>query len=160
VAHLHHHVVGEVDQVVDGAHAHLLQAVAQPLRRGGDPDVEDTRAEARAEVGGLDGHVERSRGGRARLRDLDRQRPQRRVVQDRHLARHPVDVHAVHAVGGDVELEDGIAAVGRDAVHGQADLREVLGQARRRNRDRDVLLEPGKRDLHASNCSRKRRSPS
>ena len=40
LAHLQHHVVGDVDDVVDGAHAGGLEALGEPGGRGPDADVE------------------------------------------------------------------------------------------------------------------------
>ena len=41
VAEIEHHVVGRVDDVVDGTHARQRQPACHPVRRGADPDVEE-----------------------------------------------------------------------------------------------------------------------
>ena len=158
MAHLHHHVVGEVDHVVDGAHADLLQPLAQPGGRGSHAHVEDAAGEARAQLGRLHLDRPRRRGRGPALRDIDRERTQRRAVEDGDLARHAVDVHAVHTVGGDVEVEDGLVALAFHPVHGQAGQGEVVGQTGRLHRDLHELAQPPQGHLHPGNCSRKRRS--
>ena len=55
LAQLEHHVVREVDDVVDRAHAHELEPVAQPRRRGADRHVA-----ARARRSGRTGRAPRS----------------------------------------------------------------------------------------------------
>ena len=158
MSHLHHHVVREVDHVVDRAHADGFQPVADPGRRRPEPHVQDARAESRAEVGGLDGHVESLGRGRPRLREGEVGRPQGYAVENRYLSGHAVDVHAVHAVGGDVEVEHGFGAPALQALEGEADEGEVLSELARLRRDVDELTEPRERNLQLSNCSRKRRS--
>ena len=77
LSELEQHVVGDVDDVVDRAHAGGLQPRRQPGRRGPDGDVGDGRRVARAQIRRfeLDRHVVRWLR-RKRLRDerLHRQR--------------------------------------------------------------------------------------
>ena len=49
LAHLQHHVVGDVDDVVDGADAGGFEALGEPGGRGPDAHVEDLRAIPRAQ---------------------------------------------------------------------------------------------------------------
>ena len=128
LAHLHHDVVGEVDEVADGPHPDRLEALSHPGRRGPEPHVEDARAEARTQVGGLDHHVERLRRGRAALREAQGERLQGQPVDHGHLARHPVDVHAVHAVRGHVDVEHGVVPRAFESIEGQAHEGEVLSE--------------------------------
>ncbi len=58
LAELDHHVVREVDDVVDRPDADQLEPVAQPRRRRADRHVEQARAEAAAQLGSLDPDVE------------------------------------------------------------------------------------------------------
>jgi hypothetical protein len=136
----------------------LLQPGAQPGRRRADAHVEHAPAKARAQLRRFDVHRPGHGSGRAFLADVHGQRPQRRRIQHRHLAGHAVDVHAVHAVGGDVEVEDGVVPLALDAVHGQPGQGEVLREARHLRREVDELAQPADGDLHPGNCSRKRRS--
>ncbi len=104
-----HHVVGDVDDVVDRALAGRRQPGLQPRRRGADLDVgEDARGEARAEVGDLD-------GDRGVVLDLavavgvgvlvPRRGAERRRRDRVDLAGDPVDPEAVDPVRGHLELE-------------------------------------------------------
>ena len=109
-----HHVVGDVDDVVDRALAGGHQPRLQPRRRRADLHaLVHARGEARAQVGVLDDHL----GGLHRSRRSRIGRPRRcgqRRARDRvDLPRQPVDTQAVGAVGGDLQLED----VGGDRQH-------------------------------------------
>ena len=126
-----HHVVGDVDHVVDRAHAGADQPRLEPERRRPDLDVREhpgreTRAELRhlngdrgivrdlALAGGLGVIVPR---GLRQLRSRDRV----------ELACHPVDTEAVDPVRGRLELDHGVRnrnhlrerRSGRDSVFGQ-----------------------------------------
>ena len=103
-----HHVVRDVDDVVDRALAAGHQARLQPRRRRADRHVlERARGEARAEVGRLDDDLDAdvaaladepgssAHGGGASARAGRRVR----------LARDAVDAEAVGPVGRDLELE-------------------------------------------------------
>jgi hypothetical protein len=158
LAHLHHHVVREIDQVVDRTEAHELEPVPQPGRGRADLHVQDPGAEPPAQVGGLDVDAEHLARRRSRLPDRRVRRPQREPVERGHLAGHPEHVHAVDAVRGDVELEDGVPGHHLHRVHGEAGGGEVLRQAQGLGLEGHVLAEPGERELHPTNCSRKRRS--
>ena len=105
-----HHVVGDVDDVVDRPLAGRGQPLLEPERRRADRDVgEHAGGEARAQLGHLDRH-------RGVVGDLAA-RPSAAASSthgsaassargDRvHLARDPVDAEAVGAVRGDLELE-------------------------------------------------------
>ena len=158
VAHLHHHVVREVHHVVDGPHADGFQAVPDPGGRRPQAHVQDAGREPRAKVGGLDPDLEDLRCRRTLLGEAPLERPQGQPVEDRDLAGEAVDVHAVHAVGGDVEVEHRVLAVALQAVQGESREGEVLAQTAGLDRDVDELAKPGEGNLHPRNCSKKRRS--
>jgi hypothetical protein len=54
--------------------------------------------------------------------------------------------------------EHGLAAHALDRVDGQARRRQVVRQPARLDLEGHVLAQPGERELHEANCSRKRRS--
>ena len=104
-----HHVVGDVDDVVDRPLAGCGQPRLQPGGRGADRDlVEDPRGEPRAEIGYLDGdrgavgHIPLTRGHRVLGPGLGSERGGGHGVD---LACDPVDAEAVDPVGGHLELE-------------------------------------------------------
>ena len=102
--------------------------------------------------------VERLLGRWPRLGHRRGERPQGQAVEGRDLARHAVDVHAVDAVGGDVDVEDRLGAVGLDRVHGEPGRRQIVRETARLDVEGHELAQPAERDLHPTNCSRKRRS--
>ena len=110
-----HHVVGDVDDVVDRPLPGGHQARLQPRRRGRDRDVlEHARGEARAEVGALDEHLGAgARGPSEPGSSLHGASRQRRAGGRVQLARDAVDAEAVGPVGRDLELEH----VGGDRQH-------------------------------------------
>ena len=111
LAELEHHVVGDVDDVVDRADAGGLEPLGSQAGDGPMRDLEHLRAVARAEVGVLDGDVERLAAGPAgpasrSVRQLQRQRP--RSPTPRARADH---AQAVGPVRGDLEVDHRLAAV-------------------------------------------------
>ncbi len=102
-----HHVVGDVDDVVDRALAGRHQPRLQPQGRRRDRHVlEQPRGEAGAQVGRP--HVDGEAGDRVArgVRVLrPRRRGERRVRGGVHLARDAVDAQAVRPVRRDLELE-------------------------------------------------------
>ena len=67
---LQHHIVGDVDDVVDGAMPRVLQPLPQPIGRRPDADASDERAgvaRAQIRVGDLDAHRVPYRGARLRV---------------------------------------------------------------------------------------------
>ncbi|OFV87353.1 MAG: hypothetical protein A2V74_05750 [Acidobacteria bacterium RBG_16_70_10] len=159
VAHLHHHVVGQVHQVVDGPNPDLLEPSADPRRGRTKLDVEDTRAEAGTQVPRLDHDVQGLLRSWPRLRESQLEGPERPAVERGDLARQPVDVHGIHAVGGDVDVEDGLIALALDPVEREADHRQVFAETAGFDLEIDVFAEPGDGKPHSRNCSKKRRSP-
>ena len=56
LAHFHHHVVGDIDDVIDGADADRLEAGAEPVGAGADFYAADAAGGVeRAEARGVDG---------------------------------------------------------------------------------------------------------
>ena len=107
-----HHVVGDVDDVVDRPLAGRDQPRLQPQRRGADRHLgEHAGGEARTKLRDLHGHrrVVRRLALAGGLRVvLPRRLGQRSAAERVHLPRHPVDAEAVDAVRGDLELEHGL----------------------------------------------------
>jgi hypothetical protein len=104
-----HHVVGDVDDVVDRPLPGRGQAGLQPKRRGSDGDVgEDASGEARAELGNLDrdrsvvSHVSPALGNRVLRPGLGSQRRRRDRVD---LAGDSPDAEAVDPVRRHLQLE-------------------------------------------------------
>ena len=104
-----HHVVGDVDDVVDRPLARRDQPRLQPQRGGADRHLgEHAGREARTELWNLHGH--RRVVGRLALAvglgvALPRRLGQRRATERMHLPRHPVHAEAVDAVRADLELQ-------------------------------------------------------
>ncbi len=104
-----HHVVGDVDDVIDRPLAGRDQAALEPQRRGADRDVlEHAGGEARAKLR----HLNRDRGvvvdlvAARRLRvGLPGRRGERRGGDRMRLAGDPVDAEAVDPVRVHLELE-------------------------------------------------------
>ncbi len=126
-----HHVVGHVDDVVDGPHAGVRETRLEPGRRLAHLDAaDDPRRVARAQVGvrDLDGDGLGRRGaaedgglGDGRRRQLD-------AGRRRDLTGDAVDAEAVGPVGGELQLEHGLAdrqvvlqGLAHDPVRGQHD---------------------------------------
>ena len=122
-----HHVVGNVDHVVDGAHAGLRQARLEPDRRIAHGDAAyDAGAVARAQVGVGDVDRDRLGGRRARLGRLgERRRAERQAGDRRHLASDAVDRLAVGSVGRHFDVEHGLG-------HGQVVVQEGADRPLRR----------------------------
>ena len=104
-----HHVVGDVDDVVDRPLAGGDQAGLEPERRWADRDVDErARREPRTEIGNVHPHRcdlgDVAVAGRLRIGRPGRTR-QLGAAQCMDLARHPEDAEAIGAVGCDLELE-------------------------------------------------------
>jgi hypothetical protein len=146
--HLEHHVVGEVDDVADRTDSDGFEADAHPLRGRAHPDIEHAPTEARAQIRGLDFDRPGVRGRSALLRERHGQRLQRDSIEDRDLARHAVHVHAIDAIGRDVQVEHGIAVAHLDPVHGEAGGGEIVADLADVARRLHELAQPGDEDLH------------
>ena len=109
LAELEHHIVRDVDRVVDRSHPGRDQSVLHPLRRWSDGHVlEVRRTEPPAPVGILDPDDEALRVELvAELRD--RWLAQRDALHRRELARDTDDAHTVGPIGLKLEDEDRIA---------------------------------------------------
>ncbi len=111
---LEQHVIGDVDDIADGADAGGSQPVRQPLRGRADLYLEHLGAVTRAEIGSLDRHIERHRRSRLRhgdVRHLDGQRPDRgRFARDADVA------HAIGTVGSDLEVDHCVGPGSIDAT--------------------------------------------
>ena len=102
-----HHVVGDVHQVVDRAHAGGRQPFLHPRRRRNDLDVLDQRqSEAATKIrgGDLDRGAPLDGGSRPRRGDIGR--TQGGAGKRRDLAGHPEDGQGIRAVRSEVEYED------------------------------------------------------
>ena len=162
VPQLEQHVVGHVDDVVDGSDAGRLEAPRQPRGRRADRDLGDRRGVARAKLGILQGDRELGQpSGRGhRLGRGDRERG---AIHRRDFARDAGDAQAVRPVRRDFEIQDGVAgraARWRRLGRGYLEAPHVESVRERCHVDwhRDEIAEPGQLDSHAGNCSRKRRS--
>ena len=106
LTHLEHHVVGDVDHVVDRAHARQGQPPRQPRRRGPDGHpFEDDGSEPRTEVLGL--HLDRGLALAVPHRGVLRYREGNTELGGQ-VSGHAGDRHRIRAVRGDVELEDDV----------------------------------------------------
>ena len=140
LAHLEHHVVGDVDDRADAAHAARLEPIAHPLRRvTGRTHFEHLRAVARAQLGVLDRDLDRLRlpGRRHRpIRELERE-----AVRRRGLARQADHAEAIGTVRGDLEVDDRLTPVTRTEATSNprrpSAAATSLGIVRARSRARD-----------------------
>ena len=110
LAQLEHHVVGDVHQIVDGAHAGGRQPFLHPGGGRSDLDVLDERegeTAAEVRVGDLDRGAPLDPGTRPRRGDV--RRGQRSAGERRHLARHPEDGQRIRPVRGEVEHVDPVS---------------------------------------------------
>ena len=125
LARLQHHVVGDVNDVVDGAHARPHEALLHPGGRGAHLDpFNDAGREAPAEVGGLDGHGDELAGAAAGL-GVGAGWLTQGLARDRgHLAGEAKDAKQVGAVGPRRDIEHDIA----DGIHQRRTDGGVLGQ--------------------------------
>ncbi len=146
--------VGGMAHVVDRPHPDRLQAVPDPRGGRSRTHVEDPGREPRAQVGGLDGNLQGLRCRSSLLGEAQGRRPQGEAVEHRDLPGEAVDVHAVHAVGGDVDVEHGVLAVALAAVQGEARQGQVVAQSARLHRDLDELAQPGDGESHRETSGR------
>ena len=117
LAQLPHHVVRDVDQVIDRTEAHGAQPLGEPWRRGPDRQAgDDPRAEARAQVGGLD--LDGGERGGLGLPFLHGHlgKAERRAGEGGHLAGHAHHRQRIRPIRGDLDLEDRVveAEIGRE----------------------------------------------
>ncbi len=119
-----HHVVGDVDNVVDRAEADRFEAPCHQWRGWLHGDVADDHSGvARAHLRRFDADRWRRERCQASWR---RCRPDRRSSQcGGQLAGHAEVRHRINAVGGDLEIEDGVVAMALGRFHGVSD----FGQA-------------------------------
>ena len=121
LATFQHHVVGDIDDQPERAHAALLQALRHPVGRGAVLHAsEDARRVARA-VGRLDDDLGQGVHVRPVLLEGDVGLAQRAAQQRRELARDAYYGEAVGAVPGDLQVKDRLA------------FRQDVGQRRARN---------------------------
>ena len=106
---LEHDVVGNINDVVDRAHAAVAQSLAHPARGRRDLDVfHHARGVARAEVAVLNVNVDDLRDAAAAALDLGCVQLERALEGRARLACKADNAQAVGAVGRDLELDDGI----------------------------------------------------
>ena len=107
---LEHHVVRDVDEIVDRALAGQRQANAHPRRSRSDADaVEALRDEAQA-VGRRDRNLGRFAGGRIAGAGIRvRRKAQRCSVRRGKFAREPEHRHGVDAIARDLDVEHRVA---------------------------------------------------
>ena len=148
---LEHHVIGDVDNVVDRAYPGGFEPPGQPRWRRSHRDFEYLRTVPRAEIGILDRDGERRGAVRHRFHIG---RPERRVPDDCCFARDSDMTQAIRAVGGDLEVDDAIF----DRGHFESAQGDLTRHGLDVGGDLDELRQPGVNDLHSGNCSRNRRS--
>jgi hypothetical protein len=84
---------------------------------------------------------------------------ERQLERRSDLARHAEDRHAVWTIAGHLEVDDRVfRADTLDALDGEATQRHDTCDLVRVLAHIDELAQPGEENLHAGNCSRKRRS--
>ena len=119
---LEHDVVGNINDVVDRAHAAVAQSLAHPARGRRNLDVfHHARGVARAEVAVLDVNVDDLRDAAAAALDLGCVQLERALEGRARLAGEADDGKAVGAVGRDLKLDDGIVKA-EDVRHVEARL--------------------------------------
>ena len=117
-----HDVVGDVDDVVDGAHTAVAQSLAHPARRRSDLDVfHHARGVARAEVAVLNVNVDKVGDAAAAAVRLGRVQLKGALERRARLAGKANDGKAVGAIRRDLKLDDGIVKA-EDVRHVEARL--------------------------------------
>ena len=102
-----HHIVRDIDDVVDGAHAAVAQSLAHPAWRRSDLDVfHHARGVARAEVAVLNVNVDDLRDAAAAAVRLGLMQLEGALEGRARLARKADDGKAVGAVRRDLKLDD------------------------------------------------------
>ena len=140
---LEHHVVGDVDDVVDGAHAGCLEPVGQPGRRWADADVCDGQRVAPAPRV-VDGDGDRAVRCRGHLAP-EMPGPERDTESDRGLAGEAIHAQAVGPICRDLEVD----RVAFDACDLEAAPGQACGHQAHVVGDGGKLTEPGERRLHS-----------
>jgi hypothetical protein len=165
VAQFEQHVVRDVDDVVDGAHAGSSEPLLHPGRRGRNLHLSERAAIPGAAVGILDCHPQFADLPRVACAERGETRHlHEHVVQGRDLAGDAEHAEAVGTVGRDLQIDHGIVALRRrarerlDRRHLEARHVQVRRQLRGRHRNVHQLTEPRDENLQKANCSRKRRS--
>ena len=121
LAHLHHHIVGDIDDVVDGAEADAFEAGFQPSRAGADFDAfDDAGGVVGAAVGGFEGDFvglggAAFRGGFRVIAFAF----ERNAGEGGEFAGEAEMAEEIGAIRGDLEVEEGVAF--DDLVDGFAD---------------------------------------
>ena len=117
-----HHIVRDIDDVVDGAHAAVAQSLAHPARRRCNFDVfHHARGVARAEVAVLNVDVDKVGDAAAAAVRLGRVQLKGALERRARLAGKADDGKAVGAVRRDLKLDDGIVKA-EDVRHVEARL--------------------------------------
>ena len=124
LAELEHHVVGDVDDRVDRAHAGGGQPLHEPARRRADRHVvEDPNSEAHAEGIVVDADARPIRSRDARLLEGRRRQRERYAEPGRQVACDASDAERVGPVALDVEIEQdvgrGAERVGQRGADGE-----------------------------------------
>ena len=108
-AALEHDEIGDVDHVVDGAHAGESQPLLHPVGRGADSHpLEHPGGVAWASPGIFDVHPGPLFHGRAAFLERRLGQAQGQPAQGRHLAGDADDAEAVGTVGGDLQVQYGL----------------------------------------------------
>jgi hypothetical protein len=152
LARLPQDVIGHVDHVVDRAQADGAEAPGEPLgRRAHRHAADHPGGVARAELRRLDRHLDRAGGRLVGFVQGDLGLGEGAAREDRHLPGDSQVVHGVDPVGGDVDVEDGFAALGRfDPLDRQARRGQAPGELRRVGGQVDVVGEPLAGEEHVS----------
>ena len=142
---LEHHVVGHVDDVVDGPDTSRLESLGQPARGRADTNIEDLRAVSRTELRILDGDADVGLTA-DRVERRQRRRRHGQVPDNGCLPGDAEVIHAVGPVGGDFEVDDRDGAVvdGGDLEPAQ---RNLGSDPLRFARNGHQLGQPRKNDL-------------
>ena len=109
LAELEHHVVGDVDDAVDGPHPERDQPVLDPLRRGAHGDVAQHSGQEAAAQGRVD-DLDRARWRRASSVARRGSRGTRTARRGRgQIAGNAGNRHGVGPVGVDLEVPQDVA---------------------------------------------------
>ena len=109
LAILQHHIVGDIHDIVDGAHAAGPQPLPHPAGGGGDLDVfHHPGGVPQAEVGGLHLHAQVVADIVHRMLHLGGGEVEGLIKGGRRLPGQASDRQAVGTVGGDLELHAGV----------------------------------------------------
>ncbi len=152
LAALHHHVVRNIDDVVDRRDADRRQAVHQPIGTGTDADAANHAGRvARAEIRAIDPHAHQIFHPRLAFRRPCRGDRQRAIPQHGNFPRDADMAEAVGPVARDLQVDRQVVADLMRFFVVQPGHHQPLFDLSRRHGEGNVLFQPVPGDDHGGN---------